>query len=191
MKFFRLIPAGLATAMLLIVGGALIRMRDGPRTAGGWIKYDRNPVLGGTLGTCFDASVMKDGDRFRMWFSWRPRQSIAVTESQDGINWTMPAVAVAPKPHAVELRVNRPVVLKRDGLYQMWFTSQSQSRSWIGRAVSKDGIRWRRAPDRAVLSATLPWEKAAVMCPHVLWDEQAGLYKMWYWSYMRHYRPFR
>ena len=31
-----------------------------------------------------------------------------------------------------------------------------------------------------VLSAALPWEKVAVMCPHVLWDPSAKLFKMWY-----------
>ena len=31
-----------------------------------------------------------------------------------------------------------------------------------------------------VLSPDLPWEKVAVMCPNVLWDEAAGLYRMWY-----------
>ena len=30
------------------------------------------------------------------------------------------------------------------------------------------------------MSAETPWEKVAVMNPHVIWDAQAGLYKMWY-----------
>jgi predicted GH43/DUF377 family glycosyl hydrolase len=31
-----------------------------------------------------------------------------------------------------------------------------------------------------VLSPEEPWEKVAVMCPHVLWDEPARLFRMWY-----------
>ena len=34
--------------------------------------------------------------------------------------------------------------------------------------------------DKPVLVPERPWEKVAVMCPHVLWDEQAKLYRMWY-----------
>ena len=34
--------------------------------------------------------------------------------------------------------------------------------------------------DKPVLFAEKPWEKVAVICPHVLWDEQAKLYRMWY-----------
>ena len=31
-----------------------------------------------------------------------------------------------------------------------------------------------------MLSAGETWEKVAVMCPHVIWDEQAKLFRMWY-----------
>jgi len=38
---------------------------------------------GGELGTCFDVSVLKEGDTYRMWFSWRPKKSI------DGQQWLL------------------------------------------------------------------------------------------------------
>ena len=59
-------------------------------TTAGWVKYAKNPVLGGDLGTCFDISVLKEGDTYRMWFSWRPKKSIALVESKDGIEWSKP-----------------------------------------------------------------------------------------------------
>ncbi len=31
-----------------------------------------------------------------------------------------------------------------------------------------------------MLSPDKPWEKVAVMCPHVIWDAQARVFKMWY-----------
>src|SRR5215472_15986619 len=55
------------------------------QTAAGWVKYEKNPVLGGSLGTCFDVVVLRKGGKYRMWFSWRPKQSIALTESKDGL----------------------------------------------------------------------------------------------------------
>ena len=50
----------------------------------------------------------------------------------------------------------------------------------IGYATSRDGVAWKRMSARPVLSPEKPWEKVAVMCPHVLWDEQLKLFRMWY-----------
>ena len=150
-------------------------------TKAGWIKYEKNPVLGGDLGTCFDVAVLKEGDVFRMWFSWRPRKSIALVESTDGIHWGEPYIVLAPNPYSGwEDNINRPGVVKRDDGYHMWYTGQAHGRSWIGYATSKDGKGWKRMSMRPVLSAEEPWEKVAVMCPHVIWDDGHSVYRMWY-----------
>jgi len=153
-----------------------------PQTAAGWVKYINNPVLGGDLGTCFDVSVLKEGDLFRMWMSWRPKQSIALVESMDGIHWSQPPrIVLSPRRKTRwEEEVNRPVVIKRDDGYHLWYTGQSQSRSWIGYATSPDGVVWKRMSERPVLSPDKPWEKAAVMCPDVIWDASAKIFRMWY-----------
>ena len=147
----------------------------------GWRKHEKNPVLGGTLGTCFDVSVLRDGGKYRMWFSWRPKRSIALAESEDGLTWGEPVIVLGPsKASGWEDDVNRPVVLKQGGKYRMWYTGQAKGKSWIGFATSEDGKTWERAGDKPVLSAEQPWEKVAVMCPHVLYDEKEKLYRMWY-----------
>jgi beta-1,2-mannobiose phosphorylase / 1,2-beta-oligomannan phosphorylase len=153
-----------------------------PKTAGGWVKYTNNPVLGGDLGTCFDVSVLKEGDLFRMWISWRPRQSIALVESKDGIHWSEPPrIVLGPRRETGwEGDVNRPVVIKRDDGYHMWYTGQSRGRSRIGYATSPDGVVWKRMSETPVLSPDQPWEKVAVMCPDVLWDAGAKTFRMWY-----------
>src|SRR5262249_44320929 len=51
---------------------------------------------------------------------------------------------------------------------------------WIGYATSSDGKTWKRMSKKPVLSAEKKWEKVAVMCPHVLWDEKAKEYRLWY-----------
>ena len=76
--------------------------------------------------------------------------------------------------------INRPVVLKREDGYHMWYTGQANGHSSIGYATSPDGIAWKRMSDQPVLSPEQPWEKVAVMCPHVLWDDQTRLFRMWY-----------
>jgi predicted GH43/DUF377 family glycosyl hydrolase len=150
-------------------------------TTAGWVKYPKNPVLGGDLGTCFDISVLKEGDVYRMWFSWRPKKSIALVESKDGVRWGQPIIVLGPNDKTDwESDINRPVVLKsRDG-YRMWYTGQTKGKSWIGYAASPDGTIWKRLSDRPVLSAEKPWEKVAVMCPHVIFDDKAKSFRMWY-----------
>src|SRR5262249_30679741 len=69
---------------------------------------------------------------------------------------------------------------KRADGYHLWYTGQSRGHSAIGYATSADGVTWKRMSDRPVLSAELPWEKVAIMCPDVLWDETAQLFRMWY-----------
>ncbi len=150
-------------------------------TAGGWAKSPDSPVLGGELGTCFDVAVLRDGERYRMWFSWRPRKSIALVESADGVHWSEPVIVLGPNPATSwEDDMNRPAVVKRADGYHLWFTGQAQGQSRIGYATSADGVTWRRMSERPVLEPSAPWEKVAVMCPDVLWDEAAGLWRMWY-----------
>jgi predicted GH43/DUF377 family glycosyl hydrolase len=152
-----------------------------PETVAGWVKHPRNPVLGGDLGTCFDVSVLKEGEKYRMWFSWRPKKSIGLVESSDGVRWSEPLIVFGPNDQTDwENDINRPVVLKNGDLYQMWYTGQARGHSWIGYATSRDGRSWQRMSDRPVLSATSPWENVAVMCPHVLFDDETKRYRMWY-----------
>jgi predicted GH43/DUF377 family glycosyl hydrolase len=149
--------------------------------AGGWVKYAKNPVLGGSLGTCFDVSVLREGGKYRMWFSWRPKRSIALVESKDGLAWGTPAVVLGPrKASGWEEDVNRPVVIRQGGKYRMWYTGQARGKSWIGYATSADGKTWQRAGASPVLSPEQPWERVAVMCPHVLYDDKEKLYRLWY-----------
>ncbi len=151
-------------------------------TSGGWKKFEGNPVMGGKYGTCFDISVLREGDTYRMWLSWRPKRSVALVESKDGIQWSEPPkIVLGPrKESGWEDEINRPVVVKRDDGYRMWYTGQAEGHSRIGYATSPDGVTWKRMSDKPVLSPEMPWEKVAVMCPHVLWDAGARQYRMWY-----------
>lgn len=172
----------LSLLVVLIVGIAVQwKWRHMQETSGGWIKSEENPVLGGNLGTVFDISVLKEDDVFRMWFSWRPKASVALVEGNDGIRWDEPIIALGPnQATGWEGQVNRPVVVKRPNGYHMWYTGQTDKNSYIGHAISADGKTWVRTSDKPVLVPDQPWEKSAVMVPHVLWDEEKRLYKMWY-----------
>ena len=71
--FVRSKPRSHASLVLSILGillGADARAgaqdRSTTETTAGRVKSPKNPVLGGDLGTCFDNSVLKDGDTDRM-----------------------------------------------------------------------------------------------------------------------------
>jgi predicted GH43/DUF377 family glycosyl hydrolase len=122
-----------------------------------------------------------------MWISWRPKKSVALVESQDGLQWSEPPqVVLGPRPETGwEDDINRPSVLHHRGAYHLWYTGQVKpgapdGHSWIGYATSRDGVAWQRMSDKPVLSFDKPWEKVAVMCPSVIWDESARLFRMWY-----------
>jgi predicted GH43/DUF377 family glycosyl hydrolase len=116
-----------------------------------------------------------------MWFSWRPKASVALVESTDGFHWSKPVIVLQPdKTSGWEDEVNRPVVIKQGKTYHMWYTGQTAGRSAIGYATSADGVEWKRTSDKPVIKAEQSWEKVAVMCPDVIWDGDGKCYKMWY-----------
>ncbi len=158
--------------------------------AGEWVKYDKNPVLGGAeLKTIFDVSVLKTKDGYTMFSSWRREKAIAIHYSKDGFNWTPPKVVLPPNGDPFQFNINRPGVIIKDGYYHMWYTGQSQKprKSRIFYARSKDGINWDRTT-LPVMESEEKWEGISVMCPHVIWDESEKIFKMWY-SAGENYEP--
>jgi len=172
--------------LLLAVAGIEPSLSQAARLAGadsedGWVKYPGNPVLGGQYGTCFDLCVLHESGKYRMWVSWRPKQSVALTESTDGIHWSPPQIVLGPRPQTGwEDDINRPTVVRREDGYHMWYTGQAKGSSSIGYATSADGIVWVRQSDRPVLVSAAAWEGVAAMCPDVMWDSSRRLWKMWY-----------
>jgi len=171
--------------LIVLTGCATAVMAAEPapaETTGGWKKFEGNPVMGGKYGTCFDISVLREGDTYRMWLSWRPKASVALVESKDGLHWSEPPrIVLGPnRKTGWENEINRPVVLKRDNTYHMWYSAFNAKGSSIGYATSPDGIVWKRMSEKPVLSPEKPWENICLMCPHVIWDNEAGVFKMWY-----------
>jgi predicted GH43/DUF377 family glycosyl hydrolase len=147
-----------------------------------WVKYENNPVLGGgDLGTIFDVSLLKEDGEYKMYCSWRPKKSLALSISKDGKNWSQPQIVLTPNPKTSwENDINRPGIVKKDGVYHLWYTGQAGGGSRIGYATSPDGINFTRQSTEPVLKPELAWEKVAVMSPHVNWDKEEGIFKMWY-----------
>jgi hypothetical protein len=154
-KFIKLTAAGFGS----LAGSILL---SSCRIFGGipeWKKYAQNPVFGPEVGTVFDVSLLKENDRYRMWFSWRDQESIGLTESPDGIHWEDPVVVFEPSPiSGWETKVNRPYVLKQGDEYFLWYTGQTASNSCLGDARSLDGIHWMDRSASPVLTPEKTWE---------------------------------
>jgi len=159
----------------------------------GWRRYEGNPVIS-AIGHCYDVSVIKVAGKFRMYFSWAGgSRSIAYLESDDGFEWSRePKVALESLPDSKwEKDVNRICVIHHDGVYKMWYSGQSYTAqtlstledglggSFIGYAESSDGSTFKRL-DEPVLKPEAQWEYKSLMCPHVNWDEEEQIFKMWY-----------
>ena len=148
--------------------------------SGKFVKYENNPVLGSKeLGTCFDVYVTRENGRYRMDFSWRYKKALAVTFSDDGINWEEPQITLQNNLESGwEDDINRNCVLKIGDKYKMWYTGQARGYSFIGYAESDDGLNFYRPISEPVLISERAWEGFSVMNPCVLYEN--GIYRMWY-----------
>ena len=149
----------------------------------GWVKLGKGPVLGGPeLGTCFDVNVIPDGSaKYNMYFSWRPKKAIALSRSEDGIDWTEPKIVLEyDETSGWEDNLNRSCTIFWNGKYHMWYTGQARDYSKIGYAVSDDGERFTRVTTDPVLEPLYNYEGYSVMNPYVIRDDEKGIFRMWY-----------
>ena len=165
-----------------------------PPANGGWKKYESNPVFGNKkTGTVFDAIVLPCDNcahkynkyRYKMYFSWRPKKSLALSLSGDGINWSEPEIILEPNINTGwEDDINRCGVIEKDGKLYVWYTGQAHGNSYIGHACSdiadNGKINLIRCGDEPVIIPEQPWENMSVMNPCVLWDDEKRIYQMWY-----------
>lgn len=147
----------------------------------GWKKWGK-PVLGGTKSEVyFDPYVLDEVSKFVMYVSYRNGGSIVRCQSDDGINWTsLQTVLDGSGLGDWEDVVNRACVLKKNGIWYMWYTGQDKTHSRIGLAVSCDGIHFKKHTGNPVLLPTGEYEGQSVMNPCVVWDKKEDIFKMWY-----------
>jgi len=146
-----------------------------------WIKYDKNPIIGNReTGSLFDPCIIQNGNLYKMYVSWRKYNVIALSTSEDGINWSdLKIVLNKGNFNCWDSTINRASVIMKDGTYHMWFTGQHKKTSKIGYATSSDGINFNKS-DNPVLVPEYQFEENSIMNPHVIFDEEEKIYKMWY-----------
>jgi len=155
-------------------------------TADSWIKYENNPVISSGNGweTNDSApSIILENNKLKMWYQANEKNKwvISYAESTDGINWTRnsnsPVLVPQNETGITETDTVEPCVIKKDGVYHMWFNSQNGTAYKIRYAISNDGLSWIKYPNY-VLVGESSWELSGVANPHVIYKD--GKYLMWY-----------
>jgi uncharacterized repeat protein (TIGR01451 family) len=155
-------------------------------------KHAGNPVLAtGASGSWDDEAawgpvVLKEGNSYKMWYTGSDGANpskIGLATSTDGINWTKSSANPVLSPDASwdESGVRAGAVIFDDGLYKMWYTMVTGTRTQIGYATSPDGITWNKyGPNGFALSvgAYGSWEDEGVSDPIVI--KEGGAYHLWY-----------
>lgn len=149
--------------------GPWARVSEGVRNSAG---AHPSPLL-----IAADPSVIRDGDRYRMWFTNADslqRTGVAYAVSQDGLVWDawkktssadpiMDLVLTAPKGAWDSPGIETPHVLKTpDKRYRLYYSGnhvpQGSVTYAIGMAESADGVTWTRRAD-PVLAPLHDWEQ--------------------------------
>ena len=147
-----------------------------------WIKYSLNPVLGDqSTGTVFDPFILFHDNKFKIFVSWRNKGAIALATSKDGIDWSnLTIVLNRGKSKSWESIVNRGSVVLYNKKFYLYYTGQNNGKSQIGLAISEDGNNFIRQKNNPILKPYYEYEKQSVMNPHVIYDKDEKLFKMWY-----------
>jgi hypothetical protein len=159
---------------------------------GSWRRYSRAPILPRTdeeylsLGS---TAVLRESDKWRMWYTcfrkWgsgpgEPKHVYVIkyAESTDGRDWTRNNVVCIDRSSPEEYSIGRPSVLRRDGLYHMWYSYRGAAYR-IGYAWSEDGIRWMRRDDLAGIDlGPADWDARSICYSHVF-EWRGALYMLY------------
>jgi hypothetical protein len=177
---------GRATPFTFFIG--LMMSSDGGKT---YTRYSKAPVLGRSFHdpylTC-SPFVIKENNKWRMWYvsgtGWDGTYQLALpgapvkmkhfyhlkyAESKDGIHWDNNGQVAIDYRDKDEYAIARPILLKDQELYKMWFCYRGGTDTYRGGyAESKDGIEWsRKDQDIGLDVSATGWDSEMVCYPCV------------------------
>ncbi|MBG88902.1 MAG: hypothetical protein CMO80_18650 [Verrucomicrobiales bacterium] len=159
--------------------GPFLRVGDGPVGTSKGENLIPTDLLG-------DPFVMRDGDRFRMWFTAGAvfgdgsfTLGTCHSESPDGLTWTSATDDSGKEPRYL-LSPNRSgwdaigvetvsVLHTPSGKYHLYYVGdrppEGSTTFAIGLATSEDGIKWKKHGSSPVLAEKYEWEKPSARDP--------------------------
>ena len=152
-----------------------------------------SPPSAALLKGVYAPTVLKGGDRYRMWFTdvsqgpWLIRYA----ESPDGKTWNAEPQAVLQVDQPWELsRLFYPAVRSVNGVLLMWYGSywrgQESQKTALGFAVSRDGRLWTKSPHNPVFrpDPAREWESHYTTSQSLIRLDD-GSWRIWYASRTR------
>jgi len=146
-------------------------------------KHGRAPIMARSdHDPCLVTSpmVLKEGDRWRMWYvsghAWEEteaglhsRYHIKYAESDDGIHWHRNGTVCIDHADSNERNIGRTCVLREEGIYHAWFSSDRGDGYRLGYARSRDGVKWvRQALSPELEPSGSGWDSRGMAYPFVV-----------------------
>lgn len=129
------------------------------------------------------ASVIKDGDTYKMWYSGQDSGStfrILYCTSTNGIEWTnyQMVVDIGDEGTYDTSHAQTPTVIKDGSTYKMWYSGSNLSNYRIIYCTSNDGITWSNHQMVLDKASEGTYDIKHSFQPSVVKD--GSIYKMWY-----------
>ncbi len=165
--------------------------------AHGFSKYSSAPILGANK---FDAYltgspwVIIENNIWKMWYltgiKWEentegsPKHYYTITyaESLNGIDWNPSGKICIPFKSDKEYAIARPVVIKKSGIYTMWYSYRATENCdtyQIGYAESADGIEWQRKDEEAGITTSETGWDCEMICYPFVFDHKGKTYMLY------------
>lgn len=152
-----------------------------------WTKHE-NPVLSPSPGIAWDntatiaGALLKDENEYKMYYvGWSNPDnnwSIGLATSNDGLIWSKRSTPVLSGTSGWEFQVIPASVMKKEGIYYLYYYGRNGNQNKIGLATSNDGINWTRFSGNPILFPTHAWEGTGITHPSVYFEN--GNYYMIY-----------
>ncbi len=145
-----------------------------------WTKLPHPVLTGGPRGSwderdVADPYVIRAGGNYYLYYLGMDRarrQRLGVAVSSDGVTWyksrSNPILELGAPGTFDERGLGEPAVWVSHGWYWMLYTGRDrQENRRIGLARSRDGIRWARVSESALIQGDRPWNAHVVCDPEV------------------------
>ena len=154
-----------------------------------WNKPFQYPILNPGDSGSWDSwavhpgAVFKDDDNlYKMYYYGYSNQydqwHIGLATSIDGINWIKYPQPIIYATSGWEYQIGSSSIVKKDGIYYLYYFGRNAPLYRIGVATSTDGINFTKYSGNPIITNTASWEESGVIYPSVILEN--SLFKMVY-----------
>jgi predicted GH43/DUF377 family glycosyl hydrolase len=153
-------------------------------------RYQQAPIIGHTDKETFFRTapfIIHEGALWKMWYiagsRWvehngkkLPHYNVKYLESNDGLTWGDEGYTCF-EPEGDEHGFGRPYVIRKDGMYHMYYSIRSFSKPYhLGYAQSADGKNWIRKDNEIGLDVSAQGPDCEMICYGAVWEHRDQTY---------------